>query len=146
MKSYASLALAAALGLFAAGCSPSLKYFKFKVWDEGRQVYVEKFFNDGFGAAPHATTAYESAMNGDNETALKVMKNHVDHQGGDAWDYWDLAILYERRHDWDAAEAAMREAIHKDRHDGDKRIDADFPKELALIEHYRDEENKHKGK
>jgi hypothetical protein len=146
MKSLASLALLAALGAASTGCSPSLKYFRFKVWENNQQVYVNKFFNDGFGAAPHATAAYEAAENGDNDSALKILKGHIDHQGGDAWDYYDLAILYERRHQWDDAEAAIQKAISSDRHDGDRHVDADFPKELGLIRYYRDQENKHAGR
>lgn len=142
LKKFASLSLVAvpiALGL--AGCDGTFKYFNFKVWDGGKEVYVEKFYNDGLGSVGHQKTAFDLASHGDNDAAIRVLEDHIAH-GGTDWDNYDLAILYERKHDWDKAEAAIKEAIRLDRHE--KTNNTDFQRELALIQHYREEEAKAK--
>jgi hypothetical protein len=132
------------LALATAACDGTFKYFNFKVWDGGKEVYVEKFYNDGLGSVPHQKTAFDLASHGDGDAAIRVLEDHIAHGGGTDWDNYDLAILYERRHNWDKAEAAIREAIRLDR--GTKTNNTDFTRELALIQHYREEEAKVKGK
>jgi len=119
---------------FVAGLTGCSRYFVLPVWENGRQVNVSKWFNDG--ALDYRVTAYDMA-NHSNDEAIKIMKIHMDRYGADAWDHYDVAILYERKAEWDNAEQEINLAISAAQASGNHRVDTIISSELSDIQSYR---------
>jgi len=137
LLSGAALAVAVVLG--TGGCDPTLKYVRFPVHEGNAKVYYEKFFNDGFGLDLDAAAAYEAIERHDVDTAVRYCENAARKSPNDDWPQYNLAIVYEVKGNWDAAETAIREAIRIDQAQRaanknlSKRTDANYVAELEFI-------------
>ena len=120
-----------AIALLASACSTPNKSIRFNILDNGRQIEVSKFYNDGFGVDKTEANAFKATQNGDLEGATKMMQSEVALQPNNQWARWDLAVLYEAASQWDKAEAEIKECIRIE--PKEKR----FHDELAFIENHK---------
>jgi hypothetical protein len=125
----------AALGL--AGCGASIKELGFSVDEGGRKVHVEKFFNDGLGGDNAAAHAFEAATRNDIAGAMQIMKDDIARDPKDAWDHYNLGILYEATAEWDKAEAEMKEAQRLDSAATKGKPNTRFAEEIAFIDRHK---------
>ena len=123
--------LAGLLVFGATACGPT-KYLTFEVWEGPQQSsHAKKLFIGGIGGYHEA--AWAALQKNDVDGAIKLieqdnMKNHMD--------YYNLAVLYEVKHDWANAEKAIQQAIkmHEEKfHQPDKQYEA----ELAYIQEHK---------
>ena len=117
-------ALAGLLVFGAAGCGPT-KYLTFEVWEgPGQSSHAKKLFIGGIGG--YHEQAWAALQKNDVDGAIKLIEQ--DQMKNDM-DYYNLAILYEVKHDWAKAENAIQQAIkiHNDKfHQPDKRYEAEL--------------------
>lgn len=107
----AALALVSILATAACGRTLTLNYINFPVEENGHPVEVKKFFMDGALSEKDARPrAFAAAQQKDIAGATTIMQEEVARDPKDAWNHYDLAILYEATGAWDKADAEIKEA------------------------------------
>ena len=101
------------LTLVAVGCSPTLKHVNFQFDHRGTTIKAKKHFNVGFGLDP-SYRAWHDVKKRDYDKAIETMLEIVAQNPDNAWALHNLAILYEAKGDWNAAEKTIRECIAVD--------------------------------
>ncbi len=114
---------------FATGCGTH-KYLNFQVWEGPGQVSeAHKPFDADIAVGGYHDQVWELLGKNDVDGAIKLIEAE---QQKSHFDYYNLAILYEVKHDWAKAEENINLAI-KDA----KGMDDQYKAELAYIQDHK---------
>lgn len=122
---------AAALALGVSACGPT-KYLGFEVWEGPQQTsQAKKKFIGGVGG--YHDEAWALLEKNDVDGTIKL----IEADGNKSYfDWYNLAILYEVKHDWAKAEEALQNAI-KDHDEKFKKPYDLLQDELAYVQDHR---------
>ncbi|MCL2824275.1 MAG: hypothetical protein FWD57_09810 [Polyangiaceae bacterium] len=115
---------AAAVALSAFGCAT--KYVEFPVWEgEGQEASTAKKMIPHCAGTGGCPKTYDRLQADDVDGAIALLEGD-ENKSAMVWAY--LAVLYEVKHDWDKAEAAINEAI---------KTDSSYQSELDYIQDHK---------
>jgi len=128
LKVVSWFALAGALA-FTAGCGTQ-KYVMFQVWEgPGQTSDARKSFDADIAIGGYHDQAWELLGKNDVDGAIKLIEAEAKKSH---FDYYNLAILYEVKHDWTKAEENIQAAINDA-----KGMDDQYKAELAYIQEHK---------
>ncbi len=114
---------------FAAGCGTH-KYLNFQVWEgPGQTSEAHKSFDADLALGGYHDQVWDLLGKNDVDGAIKLIEAE---QQKNQFDYYNLAILYEVKHDWAKAEENMKAAIA-----ADKGMNPSYQNELAYIQDHK---------
>jgi hypothetical protein len=125
------LSLGAVIGAVAigGGCG-STKYLVFDVYEApGQNSQARKFFNLGFGMGSYFEAVWAALEKNDVDGAIKLIEAE---QPKSEFDYYNLAILHEVKHDWAKAEENIQLALKECKGSCDR-----YTEELAFIQEHK---------
>ena len=125
----AIVAIAVALGASACGKQP---YLNFEVWEGPSETsQANKKFITGIGG--YHEEAFALLEQNDVDGTIKLIEADANKS---YFDWYNLAVLYEVKHDWAKAEECINNAI-KDHDEKFKKPDDMLQAELAYIQDHK---------
>ena len=117
---------------FGAGCGPQ-KYLTFQVWEgPSKASEAKKKFVGGIGG--YHDQVWEMLGKNDVDGAIKLIEGDANK----GWlDYYNLAVLYEVKHDWVKAEEACKKGQEDYAKSFPGKTDDDLAAELAFIQAHK---------
>lgn len=115
---------------FATGCGTH-KYLMFEVWEgPGQTSEARKSFDADIALGSYHDQVWELLGKNDVDGAIKLIE---DEKQKSHFDYYNLAILYEVKHNWAKAEENINAAIADAKGMGDEQ----YKTELAYIQEHK---------